>query len=315
MLAGPKGEEGRQEIHRVQVFYETSPEGGTFSVEMVDRREHKNTKSDGRYEGYMELSSNGGRQVTIQASGDGEVTIYGVALETNNIGVTWETFGVAGSSVQSMKKQGKNHLHTQVAHRNPSLLVYWTGGNELGYPSLRSSTGKGYKKIYRQTIEKLRAGAPTASCLLIGPLDQATRERGEIISKPTLEKLIRFQREVAEEIGCAYWDARAAMGGNGSFKSWLQNDPPYANSDLAHLTGRGRRVIGETLADMIMYSYQNWKVDNPELQWSPEESIRDYLGIWTFGKSSARPLATASRRIRYGMCVLVRSDNLLQQKK
>ena len=66
------------------------------------------------------------------------------------------------------------------------------------------------------------------------------------------------------------------MGGKGSFKRWLQNDPPYANSDLAHLTGRGRRVIGETLADMLMYSYHNWKVDNPELQWSPEESIRDY---------------------------------------
>ena len=75
----------------------------------------------------MEVSSGGGRQVTLQAHGDGDVTIYGVALENNQTGVTWETFGVAGSSVQSMKKQSKNHLHTQVVHRNPSccLLDGW----------------------------------------------------------------------------------------------------------------------------------------------------------------------------------------------
>jgi hypothetical protein len=277
---------------------------------MVDRKEIKNTKSSERTEGYMEVSSGGGRQVTLQAHGDGDVTIYGVALENNQTGVTWETFGVAGSSVQSMKKQSRSHLHTQVVHRNPSLIVYWTGGNELGYPSLRSSTGKGYKKVYRNTVQKLRSGAPTASCLLIGPLDQATRERGEIISKPTLEKLIRFQREVAEEIGCAYWDARSAMGGKGSFKRWLQNDPPYANSDLAHLTGRGRRVVGETLADMLMYSYHNWKVDNPELQWSPEESIRDYPLHMNFLESlPADYLPPLQEELGQECDILVRSDS------
>jgi hypothetical protein len=309
VLAGPKREDGRQEIHRVQVFYETSPKGGNFSVEMVDRRKKKSTKSDGRTEGYMEISSDGGRQVTIQAHGDGDVTIYGVALESDEIGVTWETFGVAGSSVQSMKKQSQRHLHSQIVHRNPSLIVYWTGGNELGYPSLRSSTGKGYKKVYRETVQKLRAGAPTASCLLIGPLDQATRERGEIVSKATLEKLIRFQKEVAEEIGCAYWDALSAMGGKGSFKRWLQNDPPYANSDLAHLTGRGRRVIGETLADMIMYAYHNWKVDNPELQWSPEESIRDYPLYMNFLESLPEDyLPPIQEELGLECEILVRSD-------
>ena len=107
VLAGPKREDGRQEIKRVQVFYETTPNGGSFSVEMVDRKETKNTKSSERTEGYMEVSSGGGRQVTLQAHGDGDVTIYGVALENNQTGVTWETFGVAGSSVQSMENRSK----------------------------------------------------------------------------------------------------------------------------------------------------------------------------------------------------------------
>ena len=108
-----------------------------------------------------------------------------------------------------MQKQHDASL--TIVARDPSLLVYWTGGNELGYPSLKSKTGKSYKKYYRKVVQNLKAGAPEASCLLIGPLDQAMRENGQIVSKPTLDKIIRFQREVAEEEGCAYWDARAAM--------------------------------------------------------------------------------------------------------
>ena len=156
----------------------------------------------------------------------------------------------------------------------------------MGYPSLRSSTGKTYKKLYREGIEKLRAGAPTASCLLIGPLDQGVRERGEIISKPTLQKLIRFQREVADEVGCAYWDAQAAMGGDGSFDRWLNNDPPLASTDLSHLNGKGRKIIGETLADVLMLEYDSWVLDHPDLQWSPMSPSESIHFIWTFRKRS-----------------------------
>ena len=187
-------------------------------------------------------------------------------METDGPGITWETFGVSGSSVQSMKKQSKSHLINQVEQRSPKLIVYWTGGNELGYPSLKSKTGKAYKKLYRDAIVKLTTGAPDASCLLIGPLDQATRNRGYIVSKPTIHKMIRFQKEVAAEMGCAYWDAQAAMGGNGSFLKWKNHKPKLASPDLAHLTRKGRDLIGETLADSIIRAYDIWKLKNPEVQ-------------------------------------------------
>ena len=70
----------------------------------------------------MGVSSGGGRQVTLQAHGDGDVTIYGVALENNQTGVTWETF-VAGSSVQSIKKKQKPPTYTSRASKLTHCLL------------------------------------------------------------------------------------------------------------------------------------------------------------------------------------------------
>ena len=211
-------EKTRQPLYRAQVFYQTQAEGGSFSVVYGDQEHPINTKDGRLYDGVASIDlGRNVNEVRIQAHGNGPVTLYGTALETKGPGITWETLAVAGSSVTSMRKQSDMHLIEQINNRNPNLIVYWTGGNELGYPSLKTKSGRGYKKIYRNVIRDLKAGAPEASCLLIGPLDQGKRERGEIISKPTLQSIIHFQKEVAIEQGCAYLDAQALMGGNNSY--------------------------------------------------------------------------------------------------
>jgi len=264
VLAGPKTEGSRLPSTRYQIFYQAKPNGGSFVVDIGDGPIEIETDALELEERTHDLyASSGSEQIKIESKGNGEVTIYGVALESKDRGVTWETLAVAGSSITSMRKQDATHMHTQVAHRDPALIAYWTGGNELGYPALRSSSGKGYKKVYRTAVKKIRDGHPDASCLLIGPLDQGIREGGFVKSKPTLAKLIRFQKEVALELGCAYWDAQDAMGGNNSFSTWMNHSPKLANPDLSHLTGRGRKIIGETLADVIEYNYNSWLEHHP----------------------------------------------------
>jgi len=263
-LAGPKIEGKRLPSVRYQLFYQAKPKGGSFSVDIGDGTIEIETDAEELEERTYDLYSNAGSdEINITTKGDGEVTIYGVALEAQDRGVTWETLAVAGSSITSMRKQEAIHMHTQVAHRDPALIVYWTGGNELGYPALKSKSGVGYKKVYRTAVKKIRDGHPESSCLLIGPLDQGTRESGTIQSKPTLAKLIRFQKEVAIELGCAYWDAQDAMGGNNSFPTWMNHKPKLANPDLSHLTGRGRKIIGETLADVLEQNYNTWLRQHP----------------------------------------------------
>lgn len=263
-LAGPKIDGERLPSTRYQLFYRAQPKGGTFQVDIGEGPVDIETMSDELEERTIDLyAPKGSKQIDIQTKGDGLVTIYGVALESQNFGVTWETLGVAGASVSSMRKQEKIHMHEQVAHRDPALVVYWTGGNELGYPSLKSKTGTGYKKVYRKAVQKIRDGHPHASCLLIGPLDQGENTARGVQSKPSLAKLIRFQKEVAAEQGCAYWDAQDAMGGHNSFSKWMSHKPKLASSDMSHLTGRGRRIIGETLYDVIHHSYQSWEAQHP----------------------------------------------------
>lgn len=262
----------RQALARADVFYQTQPGGGTLSIAPKGGGGATlATASEKVGDKYKELKLGGVSSLWLKAGGDGPVTIYGVALETAGPGVTWETFGVAGSSIGSLTRQSKAHLAGQIKRRDPDLVVYMTGGNEVGYPSLSSKEGEGYRDAYRLAVQKLRAGAPEASCLVVGPLDQARRERGKVESKPMLTRMVALQKQVATEEGCAFWDARASMGGEGGFQRFLEHQPRYAWSDLMHLTQEGLDLIGQGLADAILASYDAWRAAQPATVAAPPE--------------------------------------------
>ena len=264
-LSGQRTDKGRQAIAHADVYYQAQPGGGTLTVTPRGGATWSaSTAAEKVADRYKDLNGGGATSLYLSAAGDGPVTLYGVALETAGPGVTWEAFGVAGSSIGSLTRQSKAHLAAQVGRRNPDLVVYMTGGNEVGYPSLSSGEGAGYRDAYRIALQKLRAGAPQASCLVIGPLDQARRERGKVESKPMLTRMIALQRAVALQEGCAFWDARASMGGEGGFQRFLDFTPRMAWTDLMHLTTEGLDRVGQSLADALLGSYDAWRRAHPE---------------------------------------------------
>jgi lysophospholipase L1-like esterase len=259
----------RQLVHRIDVYYQRQPGGGTLSVKpkgAPGATLRTDSGSDRTADAFHMLTSpQGSPTVWIKADGGGPVTVYGVALETAGPGLTWESFGVAGSGQGSiLTNQSARHLAGQVARRQPHLVVYQTGGNELGYPSLKQGAGELYLETYGKVLARLRAGAPDAACLVVTPLDQATRERGQVVSKPMLTRMVALQEQAATEAGCAFWDARGAMGGEGAFARWLDHEPRMAWTDLMHLTDEGLEIIGHGLADAIEASYDQWRRDHPE---------------------------------------------------
>jgi hypothetical protein len=251
------GSKERLPLQRYELHYQVRPNGGTLSLEVPGQPPVElSSRGDEVRDAFYDLRVPGGaNQLLLGTGADGPVTVYGVAMETGAPGVTWETLGVAGAGQGSMMRQGRHHLAQQIGRRKPALLVYQMGGNELGYPSLKSGGGTVWLDRYRTIIGRLRSGAPEASCLLITPLDQGERVRGAVRSKPTLELMIRLQRQTAAELGCAFWDARAAMGGPGSFGRWLGHKPSLAWSDLYHLTGKGLHIVGNTLSDALLAAY------------------------------------------------------------
>jgi len=258
-FGGMKIGEERQPLHRFQVYYQLQPGGGTFSMAPKGHPSvAARTAADKVQDAVRDLEAPAGAPwLWLQASGDGPVTVYGVALETAGPGVTWETLGVAGASVgSSLAHQATAHLREQVRARDPQLLVYQTGGNEL---DRILHNPEGFRESYLQVLQRLQAGAPDAACLLVSPLDQATRERGQVVSKPALGAMIAAQRQVAELAGCAFWDARHVMGGEGGFQRWLEHTPKYAWTDLMHLTDGGLDLVGDSLADALLDAYERWK--------------------------------------------------------
>jgi len=267
---GTKGSAERQPLFRFDLHYQRQPGGGRLSMKprgAPGTTVSTNTGNDRTWDDFALVESpEGSSTVYLKADGSGPVTVYGVALETAGPGLTWESFGVAGSGQGSMlTNQAARHLAGQVTRRAPSLLVYQTGGNELSYPSLVKGDGSLYKETYLKVLARLRAGAPEASCLVITPLDQATRERGQVVSKPALSKMVELQRQAATEAGCAFWSARDAMGGEGSFSRWLDHEPRLAWTDLIHLSDEGLEIIGHSLADALEASYDEWRETQTDL--------------------------------------------------
>ncbi len=196
-------------------------------------------------------------QVSFGASG-GTVPFYGAVLETGKAGTTWESLGVIGVGSKSFTTFAKEHLGVQMAVRRPDLVVVMLGGNEAGYPILSVKGGAGYAPIFEAALHTIRAGAPTASCLVITPLDQGYRdEEGVAHARPGMPNLVAMQRQVAKANGCAFWSAYAAMGGAGSALRW-SGLAGIGTGDLVHVTPRGLEILATLLADALLADYDAW---------------------------------------------------------
>jgi hypothetical protein len=62
--------------------------------------------------------------------------------------------------------------------------------------------------------------------------------------------VIQAQKAACLEAGCAFWDARAAMGGYGSIRRWRRSG--LARNDLVHLTGPGYQRLGDQFATALL---------------------------------------------------------------
>ena len=146
-------------------------------------------------------------------------------------------------------------LDGELADRDPALIVLAYGTNEA---LSRSWTPDGYRTALTEVIQRLRAAAPLASILFIGPPDCQYRLRnGRRLPFPHLEEVIAIQRQVALENNCAFWDWRARMGGDGSVRQWVQAG--LAQGDYTHLTGQGYRMVGDMLFSEIMAQYDRFQ--------------------------------------------------------
>ncbi|MDD5305970.1 MAG: GDSL-type esterase/lipase family protein [Deltaproteobacteria bacterium] len=253
-------------VSRFEVFFMEQPNGGSFQA-LVDgkRRAVVSTGRPRIGSGFFRMDvPEGEHEMEVRLRGDGPVRLFGAVLENDGPGVVYDAAGVNGAFFYTPLRWDADLLAEQVKERDPKLLVTLYGANEA---DSRTITRESYADDVRRVIARLRAGAPAAACLMLGPMDRSTTSlRGGTLSAERLNWIIEVQADVADEIGCAFLNTRALMGGPGSITRWAAQSPAWAQPDGVHLTSRGYTELGNALGKEILDAFDRYVagLDDPE---------------------------------------------------
>jgi lysophospholipase L1-like esterase len=177
------------------------------------------------------------------------VRLFGWVADKDG-GVTYEALGINGAEAAVMLHWNQEMLATYLQRRNPGLIVLAYGTNEA---SDSAWDAESYLAMYSSLLEKLRAAAPAASILAIGPGDRWARYRGVWKVVPGIDRIIAAQRAACKANGCAFWDTRARMGGPGSMPHWITAG--LAQVDRVHFTDAGYHRLATALYEDLMSQY------------------------------------------------------------
>ena len=180
------------------------------------------------------------------------VRLYGWATE-NNRGVTYETLGINGAMATIMEKWDAALQAEHIAHRNPALIVLAYGTNESASRDWNQPQGT---QEFAAIIKRLRAAAPSAAILVIGPPDRYYMVRGVWTVHPKIDGIAAAQRDAAKAAGVAFWDIRERMGGSGAMREWVRAG--LAQGDYIHFTAPGYRLLGAAMYKELLEQYRTF---------------------------------------------------------
>ena len=242
------------EGEKAELHFLRQPGGGSFRV-FVDGAEAATVETDGVIgPGLWSMTAAEGlKRFTVETTSNAPVKLFGWVTEKKR-GLTWETLGINGAQANVSLRWEENQMREHLGKRNPGLIVLAYGTNEAGN---REWTPESYRAMFRAVMQRFRAMAPSASLLVVGPPDRAQRVNRVWSSMPKLDMIGEAQRDVAIEMGAAFWDLRERMGGSGAMKRWVYAG--FAQGDFVHLTGAGYRLVGETLYKDLIAHYEEFR--------------------------------------------------------
>ena len=179
----------------------------------------------------------------------GKGRVYGVSLETPT-GVIVDNIPMRGCSGNIFTKIDSTQLSDFYRETNTRLIILQFGGNMIPQTE-NPSTISGYvRSTLRQQIRYIRACAPQASILFIGPSDMSTNIDGQMTTYPMVPYMDKLLKKMAAEEQIAYWSMYDAMGGKDSMVRWVENG--LAGSDYVHFTRSGANKVGRMLYEWLM---------------------------------------------------------------
>jgi lysophospholipase L1-like esterase len=252
-----------QSVSRFELWFARQERGGKLEV-VVDgaATESIDTRGPNLEDDWFTLKvAPGPHRFQVRAAGGGNVRAYGVVLENDGPGVVWDDMALVGGSTRGLRTHDPKHIESQIRKRDPDLVAFMFGGNDMerNYVDLKESMQPYYDE-YADVLRRFRAGKPGLACLIISPIDHGRRlPTGEIATKSFVGSLVKAQREVALENGCAFFDTYQATGGEGTAARWFRARPRLISPDLGHPTQFGHEVIAGLVADAILSGYEQYR--------------------------------------------------------
>ncbi len=258
---------------RIEVDYWEQPNGGSFDLVVDGAATTVHTRGATQVSAFKSVDvPDGPHKLELRTHGDGDVRLFGVALDRSQVGVVYDALGINGARTAHISKTNEAHFDEQLRHRAPSLVVLAYGTNE-------SADERPLEDVEREiggALGRVLRAVPTASCLLLGPPDRAItfpsdnpyadpkdgKDGGSAIwaTAPRLEQIVALERRLAGAAGCAFYDQFGAMGGSGTIAAWAEQDPPRAQRDRVHLTRDGYAFLGTHFATDVLAAYGAWRV-------------------------------------------------------
>jgi lysophospholipase L1-like esterase len=244
----------------LELAFLQQPTGGTFDVYIDGTRAgHVSTRGASGSAWRAFTASDGPHRVEIDATGDGDVRVFGAILGRDQVGVVYDALGINGARVTNALAWDEAHMAEQIRHRAPDLVVLAYGTNESGDTDVPIET---YERQLVDLLGRIARAAPSASCMLLGPPDRALHTHDGWGTVPRLLDIIATQRRVAQAAGCAFFDQLEAMGGPGTIAQWADESQPRAQKDRVHLTREGYAQLGGAVAADLIRGYSAWRDDN-----------------------------------------------------
>ena len=262
-----------------EILYLAAPEHGTLKYRVDDQPWQPLPTSTAPIEAphparQVIAVPDGPHRLTLEHAGGGVVDLFGIVLERNRPGVIVDSLGVVGRRLGSLRSWDWSIIGEQLAVRDPRLVVLQYGTNESDDPNLDLEA---LARYYDETILRIRAAAPTASIVILGPPDVATRELGKRCDrmKPppdgsvplecqwhtpnVLREIVAVEHAAALRNKVVFFDTFAAMGGGDKMDGWFLAEPKLAYKDRVHFTDLGYHTWADALSSALLAEYDRWR--------------------------------------------------------
>jgi lysophospholipase L1-like esterase len=245
------------------LFYLMRPNGGSFGVTIDGKADRTVATAAPEFAaGFEKIHlADGPHKLDCVATGNGPVRLFGVALERQpepgRYGAIVDSLGVGALNFEQMQHVNSKTRIAMLERRRYDLVVFLLGTNMFA-PDMHATWIK-------NVLADFRAALPDAPILILSPPD-IVLSGDDVHSDPRIVALGKQLKAIASAEGAAFWDFRAAMGGDASIKTFARKG--LARRDYVHLTPSGAAIMGNRLVYALYGDMQ------PHLREAPDAGCR-----------------------------------------